>query len=184
MMPTPTPAPLLLQHLTTPLGQMAVCASEQGICLLEFTTSQRTRRELDDLQRLTGTRIVVGDNAHTRQAIAQLGEYFAGERRDFSLPLHTPGTAFQQRVWQALCRIPYGETVSYQWQAEQLGNAGAIRAVAAANGANRIAIVIPCHRVIGKDGSLTGYGGGLQRKAWLLAHEQRLTAPVQQGELF
>lgn len=102
----------------------------------------------------------------------QLGEYFQGTRREFSVPLHAPGSPFQRRVWNALQTIPYGETAHYQALAEQLGNPAAVRAVAAANGANRLSILIPCHRVIGKDGSLTGYGGGLQRKQWLLDHEQ------------
>ena len=102
----------------------------------------------------------------------QLGEYFQGTRREFSVPLHAPGSPFQRRVWNALQTIPYGETTHYQALAEQLGKPAAVRAVAAANGANRLSILIPCHRVIGKDGSLTGYGGGLQRKQWLLDHEQ------------
>ena len=102
----------------------------------------------------------------------QLGEYFQGTRREFSVPLHAPGSPFQRRVWNALQTIPYGETTHYQALAEQLGNPAAVRAVAAANGANRLSILIPCHRVIGKDGSLTGYGGGLQRKQWLLDHEK------------
>ena len=102
----------------------------------------------------------------------QLGEYFQGTRREFSVPLHAPGSPFQRRVWNALQTIPYGETTHYQALAEQLGKPAAVRAVAAANGANCLSILIPCHRVIGKDGSLTGYGGGLQRKQWLLDHEQ------------
>ena len=152
---------------------MFVCASEQGVCLLEFAVSQRNEREFADLQRLLGCRIVGGGNEHTRQAARGSGEYFAGSRQRSDVALHLPGTAFQQQVWQALQTIPYGDTVSYQQQADRLGKPAAIRAVAGANGANRVAIIVPCHRVIGKDGSLTGYGGGLQGKAWLLAHEQR-----------
>jgi methylated-DNA-[protein]-cysteine S-methyltransferase len=102
---------------------------------------------------------------------AQLDDYFAGRRRDFDLPLAPAGTPFQRRVWQALLEIPYGQTESYGSLATRLGQPGASRAVGLANGQNRISIVIPCHRVIGSSGALTGYGGGLERKRWLLALE-------------
>jgi len=105
------------------------------------------------------------------EAVRQLEEYFAGKRRDFDLPLHLDGTEFQQRVWRVLTEIPYGETWSYGDLAKRIGNPNASRAVGLANGRNPVSIVVPCHRVIGADGSLTGYGGGLQRKQWLLAHE-------------
>ena len=105
------------------------------------------------------------------EAARQLQEYFAGNRRDFDLPLRLNGTLFQQRVWRALTEIPYGETWSYGELAKRIGNPNASRAVGLANGRNPISILVPCHRVIGADGSLTGYGGGLQRKQWLLAHE-------------
>jgi methylated-DNA-[protein]-cysteine S-methyltransferase len=105
------------------------------------------------------------------EAVRQLQEYFAGNRRNFDLPLHPDGTEFQQRVWRALTEIPYGETCSYGELARRIGNPNASRAVGLANGRNPISILVPCHRVIGADGSLTGYGGGLQRKQWLLAHE-------------
>ena len=105
------------------------------------------------------------------EAVRQLGEYFAGKRRGFDLPLRLDGTPFQQRVWRALTEIPYGETWSYGALAKRIGNPNASRAVGLANGRNPISILVPCHRVIGADGSLTGYGGGVQRKQWLLAHE-------------
>jgi methylated-DNA-[protein]-cysteine S-methyltransferase len=101
----------------------------------------------------------------------QLNEYFAGRRREFDLPLRLQGTAFQNRVWQELTEIPYGATWSYGQLAKRLGNPNASRAVGLANGQNPISILVPCHRVIGADGSLTGYGGGLERKHWLLTHE-------------
>ncbi len=101
----------------------------------------------------------------------QLSEYFAGSRRTFELPLRLQGTAFQQTVWRRLTEIPYGDTWSYGQLAARIGKPGASRAVGLANGRNPIAILVPCHRVIGADGSLTGYGGGLERKQWLLAHE-------------
>jgi methylated-DNA-[protein]-cysteine S-methyltransferase len=105
------------------------------------------------------------------QAVRQLGEYFAGKRRCFDLPLRLDGTPFQMRVWRALTEIPFGETWSYGELAKRIGNPNASRAVGLANGRNPVSILVPCHRVIGADGSLTGYGGGLQRKQWLLAHE-------------
>jgi methylated-DNA-[protein]-cysteine S-methyltransferase len=105
------------------------------------------------------------------EAVRQLEEYFAGTRRDFDLPMRPQGTLFQERVWRALTEIPYGETWSYGELAKRIGNPNAPRAVGLANGRNPISILVPCHRVIGADGSLTGYGGGLGRKQWLLAHE-------------
>jgi methylated-DNA-[protein]-cysteine S-methyltransferase len=101
----------------------------------------------------------------------QLAEYFAGDRREFDLPLHPAGTAFQQRVWTALREIPYGETATYGQTAAEIGEPGAARAVGLANGQNPVPIIVPCHRVIGANGSLTGYGGGLDAKRWLLSHE-------------
>ena len=164
---------LLIHRLTTPLGPMFVAATDAGICLLEFVDRRMLETELGDLQRRLNARLVVGENEHTRQAEEELAEYFCGERRTFRVPLHTPGTAFQQRVWNGLQRVAYGTTATYQQQAEAIRQPTAVRAVAAANGANRVAIVIPCHRVIGKNGRLTGYGGGLERKRWLIAHERR-----------
>ncbi len=110
-------------------------------------------------------------NAHTERACTQLAEYFAGTRQAFDLPLAPQGTDFQRRVWQALATIPFGETRCYAEIAEQLRCKGGQRAVGAANGKNPLAIVVPCHRVIGSDGRLTGYAGGIGRKQWLLAHE-------------
>ncbi len=107
------------------------------------------------------------------EATRQLREYFAGERRHFDLPLQMHGTDFQRRVWRELTQIPFGETWSYGQLAQRLDNPGACRAVGLANGKNPIAIIVPCHRVIGADGSLTGFGGGLPRKEWLLTHEGR-----------
>lgn len=169
---------LLLHRFTTPLGPMFVCASEQGVCLIEFVSRRMLEREFGDLQRLLKARILPGENAHTRQAVKELDEYFRGERQRFELALHMPGTAFQQSVWQALLDIPFGTTSSYAAQARRLGRPEAIRAIAAANGHNRISIVVPCHRVIGSDGSLLGYGGGLARKQWLLEHEARVLKPA------
>lgn len=115
-----------------------------------------------------------------RQCIAELDEYFSGKREGFSLPLRPFGTDFQQKVWKQLLNIPFAKTVSYSQVAAQLGDLKSIRAVGTANGRNPLAIIIPCHRVIGRDGSLTGYGGGLWRKKWLLDFERKR----KQGELF
>jgi methylated-DNA-[protein]-cysteine S-methyltransferase len=118
---------------------------------------------------------VLGERADRKLAGAreQLDEYFAGERDTFDLPLNAPGTAFQRAVWQQLCRIEYGHTMSYLQVAEQLGNRKAVRAVGAANGRNPISIFVPCHRVVGSDGKLVGYAGGFSAKRWLLDHELR-----------
>lgn len=109
-----------------------------------------------------------------KTTIKQLDEYFAGERKQFDLPLNPAGTAFQQKVWDQLMKIPYAETVTYLHMAKRLGNVKSIRAAASANGKNPIGIIIPCHRVVGADGKLTGYAGGLHRKQWLLEHEAKM----------
>lgn len=147
----------------TEFGKVAIAADAEGVVMLEFHSEDRPLRVETDWQRQA--------TALTDLAARQLQEYFIGERRDFELPLTLHGTDFQRGVWNALLHIPYGETRSYRQQAEALGNLKAVRAVARANGANRIAVVIPCHRVIGTNGSLTGYAGGLEMKARLLALE-------------
>ncbi|MGI0117513.1 bifunctional transcriptional activator/DNA repair enzyme AdaA [Zooshikella sp. RANM57] len=164
---------ILINRFTTPLGPMFVCATDQGVCLLEFVDRRMLETEFKDLQRLKKANIIAGENDYMKQAQQEINEYFAGKRQQFKVTLDTPGTVFQQSVWQCLQTIPYGQTASYQQQAEKLNNPKAIRAVASANGHNRIAIIIPCHRVIGKDGKLVGYAGGLERKRWLLEHEQK-----------
>lgn len=158
---------------STEFGEVGIAADGEGIVSLGFHSAERPLRLERDWQRQP--------TALTDRAARQLQEYFAGERCDFELPLKPRGTDFQRSVWDALLRIPYGETRSYREQAEALGNLKAIRAVARANGANRIAVVIPCHRVIGADGSLTGYAGGLEMKARLLTLEG--AGFVQQNQL-
>ncbi len=116
------------------------------------------------------------DRSRCAHVARQLDEYFRGERTEFDLDVRLAGTEFQQKAWRALQKIPFGKTRSYQEQAAKAGNPAAVRAVGAANGRNRIPIVVPCHRVIGKDGSLTGFGGGVAAKEWLLGHEQRVLA--------
>jgi len=166
---------ILINRLTTPLGPMFVCATDQGICLLEFTNRKNLEKEFNDLQKLLNAEILTGENEYIKQVKKEMTEFFEGQRTSFDVPLHTPGTPFQNAVWQALGTIPYGSTASYQEQAEKLQKPKAVRAVAAANGQNRIAIIIPCHRVIGKDGKLRGYAGGLERKRWLIECEQGQT---------
>lgn len=164
-----------LARLETPLGTMYACATAAGICLLEFADRKMLETEFKTLSKHFNATILQGNNPHFETLKTQLDEYFAGARRAFSVPLTMPGTAFQQAAWQMLLAIPYGSTRSYAEQAVALQKPEAVRAVAAANGMNRIAIIVPCHRVIGSDGKLTGYGGGLWRKKWLLDLENRQT---------
>jgi len=155
-------------RILTPLGPMLAGATEAGICLLEFVDRRMLETQIKRLNRLFQAECVPGLSRHFNDLNRQLEEYFKGERKEFDLPLVLRGTDFQEKVWQELRTIPYGTTRSYQVQAERVGQPSAVRAVAHANGDNRIAIIIPCHRVIGADGKLTGYGGGLWRKEYLL----------------
>lgn len=163
---------ILINRLTTPLGPMFICATDNGICLLEFVDRRMLETEFKDLQRLLNANIISGENEHIKQAKIEIKEYFEGSRKIFDVKLETPGTDFQNQVWKCLQEIDYGKTSTYQKQAENINNPKAIRAVASANGYNRISIIVPCHRVIGKDGKMTGYGGGIERKKWLIEHEQ------------
>lgn len=161
-----------LKRIETPLGTMYACAVEKGICLLEFTDRKMLETEFKYLAKALNATILQGDNPHFALLEEQLKEYFDGKRKDFTIPLFTSGSDFQNSVWQALAEIPYGQTKSYKQQAIYMGKPEAVRAVANANGMNKISILIPCHRVIGADGSLTGYGGGIWRKKWLLELEK------------
>lgn len=156
----------------TPLGTMIACAGEQGICLLEYSDRQMLKMELMSLSKFLNATIIQRTNKHFDKLLKQLTEYFEGKRKDFTVPIITHGTEFQKSVWAELQKIPYGSTRSYRQQAIALKRPEAVRAVANANGMNRIAIIIPCHRVIGTNGHLTGYGGGLWRKKWLLELEK------------
>lgn len=161
-----------LTRLETPLGTMYACAVEEGICLLEFTDRRMLESEFKDLCKKFNATIVQGYNKHFVLLKKQLDEYFGGDRKQFTVPLSMPGSEFQQKVWLALGEIPYGETRSYKQQADNIGIPKAIRAVGLANGMNKIAIIIPCHRVIGSNGELAGYGGGIWRKKKLLDMEK------------
>jgi AraC family transcriptional regulator of adaptative response/methylated-DNA-[protein]-cysteine methyltransferase len=162
---------------------MFACATKKGLCLLEFTNRKMLETEFKDLVKRLNAVILPGNNPFLDQVQQELKEYFDGKKKQFTVPLHTPGTEFQQSVWEILKEIPYGETKSYKQQAIKLNNLNGVRAVATANGMNRIAIVIPCHRVIGSNGDLTGYAGGLARKKWLLDHEQKYSGKAAQGVL-
>lgn len=161
-----------LQQVLTPLGPMLAGAMEEGICLLEFTDRRMLAMQLGRLERKLDCVFMPGRTPAGAQLERELAEYFEGTRKAFDVPLVVPGSEFQRRAWDALREIPYGETRSYADQAGAIGAPTAVRAVARANGDNRIAIIIPCHRVIGSDGSLTGYGGGIWRKQYLLDHER------------
>lgn len=147
-------------YYRTPVG-IALIVAEDG-----YITKVSIRDE--ELEETTT------DSPVLLEAIKQLREYFDGERKDFDLPIKQPGSSFQQEVWQQLQQIKYGSTITYLQQSQQMKNPLAIRAIAAANGRNNLWIVVPCHRVIGSNGSLTGYAGGLWRKKWLLEHEARV----------
>jgi AraC family transcriptional regulator, regulatory protein of adaptative response / methylated-DNA-[protein]-cysteine methyltransferase len=170
--------------IETPLGEMIAGATDEGVCLLEFCDRRMLPTEYKDLARLLKTNLEDGENRHIKTLRKQLREYFNGKRKEFTIPLVTPGTEFQQAVWKELQNIQYGSTRSYQDQAISLNRPDSIRAVANANGMNRISIIIPCHRVIGSNGHLTGYGGGLKRKKWLLDHEKRYSGKAIDLSLF
>lgn len=162
---------LLTHTLDSPLGELQVGATDAGVCLLEFADRRALPTETRQLAKAVGP-LVPGVNQHIERMADQLRRYFEGTLTEFTVPLHVlRGTPFQRTVWDRLRRIPYGATMSYGELAAAIGRPGSQRAVGAANGANGIAIVIPCHRVVQSDGKLRGYGGGLWRKQFLLEHE-------------
>ena len=169
---------LIEHHYATPLGDMVALFTPQGLCLLEFSRdTQGLGREWRDVERHAGAPAQAGEDARTRALGEQIDAYFKGRLQRFDTPLDLVGTPFQKSVWQALLDIPYGETRSYGQQAAHIGRPTATRAVAAANGQNKVSIIVPCHRVIGGNGTLTGYGGGLPRKQWLLQLERSGAVP-------
>lgn len=159
------------QRLTTPLGDMVCIADEGGVSLLQFEDAAHYSRQLSRIAATSQVLLKDEPQRHITDLGQELEAYFAGRLTSFTVPVNPMGTAFQQSVWAVLRQIPFGETRSYRQQSEMLGNPLAIRAVAAANGRNPVAIVIPCHRVIGSGGALTGFAGGLWRKEKLLALE-------------
>ena len=156
-----------IAYIQTPLGIASITGNEKGVQAVSILSDQKQKSSNNVPQSLS-------------TVVTQLKEYFNGQRTDFDLILNPQGTEFQQKVWQELTKIPFGSTVTYLDMAKRLGDPKCIRAAATANGKNPLWIIVPCHRVIGSDGSLTGYAGGLWRKKWLLAHE----SPVKQQSLF
>jgi methylated-DNA-[protein]-cysteine S-methyltransferase len=156
---------LVYRFVDSPVGRLNLVASAKGLVAILWENDRPNRVRLGDLDE-------GGESLILDAVEGQLREYFAGERREFDLPLDMRGTAFQQSVWEALLAIPYGETTTYGQLAKRLGDVNAVRAVGAANGRNPVSIVVPCHRVIGSTGKLTGFAGGLDTKAYLLRLEQ------------
>ena len=155
---------LACMTMPSPVGDLTLVASDEGLMAVLWPDDDPARVRL-------GARSEATDHPVLRETASQLSEYFAGQRRHFCVPLHFKGTDFQRQVWAQLRTIPAGQTISYRELAQRVGRPAAVRAAGAANGANPVGIVIPCHRVIGANAALTGYGGGLHRKQWLLAHE-------------
>ena len=161
-----------LLRIDTPLGPMLAGTTEDKVCLLEFTDRRMLETQLKRLRKYFNARMLPGLSPTGTALREELDAYFHGDLKAFSVPLDLRGTPFQLRVWKALQEVPYAETRSYAAQARSIEAPAAVRAVARANGDNRIAIIVPCHRIVGSDGSLTGYGGGVWRKQWLLEHER------------
>jgi AraC family transcriptional regulator of adaptative response/methylated-DNA-[protein]-cysteine methyltransferase len=161
-------------RLDTPIGPMVAAATDEGLCMLEFADRRALKKQVDTLKRRLRGTIVPGTNRHLAKLRTELAEYFDGRRRAFTVPLITPGTVFQEKVWSALRAIPFGQIRSYDDMARAIGEPNARRAVGRANGNNRIAILVPCHRVVRADGTLCGYGGGLWRKQHLLDLEKSM----------
>ena len=171
-----TLAPLVVNRLLSPLGPMLAGATSEGICLLEFSDRRMLETQLDRLAKWFDCAVVPGEHEHITRLEKELESYFSAKIREFTVPLVLRGTPFQLAAWKRLQQIPYGETISYEQQARDMGRPGAQRAVGRANGDNRIAIVIPCHRVVRQNGELCGYGGGLWRKKFLLDLERNQLA--------
>jgi AraC family transcriptional regulator of adaptative response/methylated-DNA-[protein]-cysteine methyltransferase len=159
--------------LETPLGPMVAIASDEALYVLEFVISRRLERAVQRLRKRTDCIIIPGTNPAIVSIEQELKAWFEGTLRVFKTPLYLLGSPFQNTVWGALCRIPYGETRTYMAQALMIQKPSASRAVANAHGANLLAIIIPCHRIINSNGNLGGYGGGIERKRWLINHEKQ-----------
>jgi AraC family transcriptional regulator of adaptative response/methylated-DNA-[protein]-cysteine methyltransferase len=167
---------VFLAELRSPLGPLVAGATADGVCLLEFGDHSTLTASLAAMRKQLDAPMVPGSSAHLERLQVEVEGYFAGSLRSFSVPLIYPGTAFQRRVWEQLLAIPYGTTCSYAELAAAVGQPGAARAVGSANGQNRIAILIPCHRVVNRNGALGGYAGGLRRKQALLDLERSAAA--------
>jgi len=162
---------LKVHWIETKLGPMIAISDDEGLYLLEFADRKNLGRKIKGLGLKTG--IIRGVTPHTESIESELKAYFDGVLTEFKTPLHLSGSPFQKIVWEELMSIPYGETRSYAEQAEAIGRPTSYRAVANANGANKLAIIIPCHRIINSNGELGGYGGGVARKKWVIEHEKK-----------
>lgn len=167
------------KEISTPIGEMLACATNEGVCFLDFVDSKNYQKLFSSLEKLLNSEIVDITNHKSSKAYnivvkleRELKEYFEKKRKEFTIPIITIGTPFQMKVWDELLNISYGKTISYKEEAERINHKKAIRAVANANGKNKISILIPCHRVIATNGKLGGYGGGLDRKEFLLSLEK------------
>lgn len=165
---------IVCRPYASPCGELLLGSIDGKLCLCNWTEGKKRGRDERRLGRLLGAHFEEGTSEVTGEAARQLDEYFSGRRTGFSVPLLFAGTDFQKAVWNELLNIPYGETISYGTMAARLSAPKAVRAVANANGANALSIFAPCHRVIGSDGTLTGYGGGLPAKRALLEHEKAI----------
>lgn len=163
---------LRVNRIPSPLGPLVAAADEKSLFLLEFADRRMLETQFKRLSKRLNCRFSPGDNRIIEQAHNEVSQFFDGNREKFSVRYELPGTAFQQRVWHRLLEIPFGSTSTYEELASQIGSPRACRAVGRANGDNRLAIIVPCHRVVGSDGTLCGYGGGQRRKEWLLNHEK------------
>jgi len=159
---------IAINRIETPIGPLLAGANKDGICLLEFTDRRMLETQIKILEKRLNAELYPGKSEYFEPLDNELKEYFNGKRKAFSIPLVTPGTPFQKLVWEAIEDVPFGKLRTYKEQSIQINNPKAVRAVGSANGDNRIAILIPCHRIIGNNGSLVGYGGGLWRKRFLL----------------
>ncbi len=172
---------LYSSSIDTPLGEMFCVSHKDGICLLEFTAQRNIPTQIAEIEKALEDQVSSRSDKHITSLRLQLREYFRGKPTHFNVPLLFIGTNFQIKVWEKLRDIPYGETRTYLQLARSIANPKGVRAVAGANGRNKIAIVVPCHRVIGSDGSMTGYAGGIDKKRFLLELERSTAGP---GDLF
>jgi AraC family transcriptional regulator of adaptative response/methylated-DNA-[protein]-cysteine methyltransferase len=173
-----------LKRIDTPLGRMCVGATDKGVCLFDFQYRRSINPIMERIETYAKDKFKETDHELFGVVEQQVNEYFLGTRKEFDIPLYILGSSFQKSVWHTLLQIPYGETRSYKQLAIELGNEKAVRAIAGANGDNGLAVIVPCHRIIGEDGNLTGYSGGLQRKRWLLDLEMKYSGKAIQAQLF
>lgn len=173
---------LYIEDFDSPLGYIYVGASDEGIYFLDFK-KERVERAINEFLIDKKVSIKCEKNEHIELLQRELKEYFNGDRKTFSVPLDLMGTPFQKNVWENLLQIPFGKTISYKELAVKMDKLLAIRAIASANGSNKLMILIPCHRIIGSSGELRGYAGGLDRKHWLLDHERKQSGLATQGSL-